>query len=128
MRSGRGSLRARGAVVGLVAGVAVLATACGAVNAPPMLNALRTEGGVAVADQPRCAETPEGTEPDRVDPAAAGLDPALLGSALDYAVAKGSQSVRVYRHGCLIGTGSNDPSVDWVPLPGWSALSKHCQV
>ena len=121
MRSGRVSRRARGAVVGLVAGVAVLATACGAVNAPPMLNALRTEGGVAVADQPRCAETPEGTEPDRVDPAAAGLDPALLGSALDYAVAKGSQSVRVYRHGCLIGTGSNDPSVDWVPLPGWSA-------
>ncbi|HRW41955.1 MAG TPA: hypothetical protein P5193_10460, partial [Microthrixaceae bacterium] len=66
MRSGRGSLRARGAVVGLVAGVAVLATACGAVKPPPVLNALRVDGGPAAADQPRCAETPEGTEPDRV--------------------------------------------------------------
>lgn len=68
----------------------------------------------------RCAETPVGVEPERVDPATAGLDAERLQAALDYAVAKGSQSVRVYRHGCLVGTGSNDAAVDWVPLPGWS--------
>ncbi|UDY35340.1 serine hydrolase domain-containing protein [Dermatobacter hominis] len=72
------------------------------------------------APEARCAETPAGVEPERVDPAAVGLDAEQLRSALDYAVAKGSQSVRVYRHGCLVGAGSNDPLVDWVPLPGWS--------
>jgi CubicO group peptidase (beta-lactamase class C family) len=68
----------------------------------------------------RCDETPAGTEPERVDPAAAGIDAGRLQAALEYAVARGSQSVRVYRHGCLVGTGSNDPLVEWVPLPGWS--------
>lgn len=40
--------------------------------------------------------------------------------AVHYAVAKGSQSVRVYRHGCLVGVGSNDPDLEATLLPGWS--------
>lgn len=48
------------------------------------------------------------------------MDAAVLQRALDYAVGKGAQSIRVYRHGCLVGTGANDPAVDWVPLPAWS--------
>lgn len=67
-----------------------------------------------------CPETPAGVEPDRVSPAAVGMDGAVVQHALDYAVAKGSQSIRVYRHGCLVGAGANDASVDWVPLPAWS--------
>ncbi len=53
-------------------------------------------------------------------PAAVGMDGTVVQHALDYVVAKGSQSIRVYRHGCLVGTGANDASVDWVPLPAWS--------
>lgn len=68
----------------------------------------------------RCAETPTGVEPARVDPAGVDLDPTVLGESLDYAVGTGAQSIRVYRHGCLVGVGSNDDMVDWVPLPAWS--------
>ncbi len=78
--------------------------------------------GSSVADEPsaHCAEPAAGSESEVVEPSDASLDAERLQQALDYAVAKGSQSVRVYRHGCLVGTGSNDPSVEWVPLPAWS--------
>lgn len=94
---------------------------------PAVVDAIAGGANVA-ADQPatrdlppeHCEETPTGVEPREVDPGSVGLDSTVLREALDYAVAKGSQSIRVYRHGCLVGVGSNDPSVDWVPLPGWS--------
>lgn len=78
--------------------------------------------GSSVAEEPsrRCVEPAAGSEAERVEPAEVSIDAVRLQQALDYAVAKGSQSVRVYRHGCLVGTGSNDPSVERVPLPAWS--------
>jgi CubicO group peptidase (beta-lactamase class C family) len=106
------------ALVGCAGGVVPpLATSGGEVSRGD--GARSVDAGPAPA-QARCVEPSTGEEPDRVDPAEVGLDPAPLQEALDYAVAKGSQSVRVYRHGCLVGTGSNDASVGWVPLPGWS--------
>lgn len=68
----------------------------------------------------RCAEPDEGVDAERVEPSAVSLDEDRLQQSVDYAVAKGSQSVRVYRHGCLVATGSNDASVEHVPLPAWS--------
>ena len=48
-----------------------------------------------------CAEP--GEQWERATPAEAGLDPAKLQDAIDYATQQESFAVRVYRHGCLVG-------------------------
>ncbi|MBS1837028.1 MAG: serine hydrolase, partial [Actinobacteria bacterium] len=70
--------------------------------------------------QRRCDEPAAGADQALVDPSELGLDPAAVRAAITYAVAKGSQSVRVYRHGCLVGVGTDDPQLEAAPLPGWS--------
>ncbi|MBW6522659.1 serine hydrolase [Sphingomonas sp. RHCKR47] len=47
--------------------------------------------------------------------AAVGVDGAKLQAALDYAAANGSNSIKVFRHGCLIGQGVRDIATDRVP-------------
>ena len=54
-------------------------------------------------------------DPDEVD-----LDPAAVADAIDYAGARLSQSIRVYRHGCLIARGGRDTEMAGVPQPSWS--------
>lgn len=68
----------------------------------------------------QCPEPAAGSAQSLVDPADVGLDAGAVRAAIDYAVAKGSQSVRVYRHGCLVALGSNDPPLETQMLPGWS--------
>lgn len=84
---------------------------------PTARTALHAGGGASDA---MCAEPAAGSAQSLVDPALVGLDPVAVRAAIDYAVAKGSQSVRVYRHGCLVGVGSNDPPLETQMLPGWS--------
>ncbi len=70
--------------------------------------------------RPQCAEAGAGKEVSTVEPATVGLDAEKVDAALAYAVAKGSQSVRIYRHGCLVGAGAGDPAMVDVHLPAWS--------
>jgi CubicO group peptidase (beta-lactamase class C family) len=44
-----------------------------------------------------------------------GVDPVKLQAALDYAAANGSNSIKVFRHGCLIGQGLRDSATDRIP-------------
>ncbi|MGH3579207.1 MAG: serine hydrolase, partial [Mycobacterium sp.] len=54
-------------------------------------------------------------EYQKADPAAAGLDPAKLQRALAYAERQDSLSIKVVRHGCLLGQGIHDPLYARVP-------------
>ncbi len=75
------------------------------------------------ADSPRaggfsCAMTRTG-EYEKADPAAAGLDPAKLQAALDYANLSNPLTMKVFRHGCLLGEGLRDLLFERVPANNW---------
>jgi CubicO group peptidase (beta-lactamase class C family) len=70
---------------------------------------------------PRHCEAPApGAAFEVAEPEEVRLDRAGLEAAVDYASKRGAQSVRVYRHGCLIARSANDPSTERVPMSGWS--------
>lgn len=48
------------------------------------------------------------------------MDRDALERAVSYATARGAQSVRIYRHGCLIARGGNDWFTERQRLPAWS--------
>lgn len=58
-------------------------------------------------------------EYEKAEPAAAGLDPAKLQAALDYANLSNPLTMKVFRHGCLLGEGLRDPLFDRVPANNW---------
>lgn len=112
-------------MVAVVLTVGLVSSACSTTAYVAVGGQLATSGAPSVQDQQhrrdqRCGEPPAGADQALVDPASVGLDRATLSSAIDYGVSKGSQSVRVYRHGCLVGVGSDDPDLEHVMLPGWS--------
>jgi CubicO group peptidase (beta-lactamase class C family) len=125
------SRRPRGprlAVASLLA-VAALATGCasplvgllpdGGVSAPPSAP-VREGPAPGQAADPGCEQPTADGEFERVDPARVDLDAEAVADAILYATAKGAQSVRVYRHDCLVGTSGWDPSTEWSLLPAWS--------
>lgn len=129
MRSGSRRLVRPGLVVSLLLLAGVLASSCSASPLVVVGSRFATSAATVDRDAPRpqamrCAEPATGSDAASsatlVDPQAVGLDSALVRQAVDYAVAKGTQSVRVYRHGCLVGVGSDDPQLERQPLPGWS--------
>ena len=67
-----------------------------------------------------CAQPAAGEQFEQVDPGSVDLDTQSVIDAMDYGSARGAQSLRVYRHGCLVARSANDPMTDWVPLPAWS--------
>jgi CubicO group peptidase (beta-lactamase class C family) len=76
-------------------------------------------GSLAVATQvghaePECTTAPAAEYP-RGSAAEAGLDPERLRAALTYASLQGSSTVKVFRHGCLVGEGLRDPLQERVP-------------
>ena len=74
----------------------------------------------AAAGAHRC-ETPAGTAPfGTASPAGVGLDAGALREAVQYATDRGAQSVRVYRHGCLVARSGHDPVSEHQRFPGWS--------
>lgn len=78
--------------------------------------------GAAGADQPA---PPGGCEMTRTaeyptaEPAAQGMDPAKLREALDYAALMGSNTIKVFRHSCLLGEGLRDPLTERVVDDSW---------
>ncbi|MGH8997956.1 MAG: serine hydrolase domain-containing protein [Acidimicrobiia bacterium] len=83
-------------------------------GAVPATVAVGTASVGAAPDAAGCVMT-RTAEYERADPAAMGLDPAKLGAALDYADAQNSLSIKVFRHGCLVGQGALDPLFERVP-------------
>ncbi len=68
----------------------------------------------------RC-EQPEPTQDfERVEPESVALDPASVRGAVGYSSARGAQSVRVYRHDCLVATSGNDALAGSTPMATWS--------
>ncbi|MGH3874769.1 MAG: serine hydrolase domain-containing protein [Pseudonocardiaceae bacterium] len=91
-------------VLVMLAGSFAVATKSGQASTPAQSRAERVG----------CPMTRTG-EYQRADPAAAGLDPAMLQAALDYADLQSSLSIKVFRHGCLLGEGARDPLFERVP-------------
>ena len=95
-------------LVGAGAGTGDGSTAAGGRPAPASL-------------QTRHCEAPAPGDPFGVaEPEEVQLDRAGVEAAVHYATVRGAQSVRVYRHGCLVARSANDPATEWVPLSGWS--------
>lgn len=67
-----------------------------------------------------CAQPDAGEDFRRVDPADVGLTADAVRSAIEYADARGAQSVRIYRNDCLVGTSANDAQTGWSKMPAWS--------
>lgn len=80
-------------------------------------------GGVLLATVLFSALVGGCVSPPRVDPActASGTDAAALTDALRFANQGLSQSIRVYRHGCLAGQGGYEAQYDNVGINLWSA-------
>ncbi|MGH9011985.1 MAG: serine hydrolase domain-containing protein, partial [Acidimicrobiia bacterium] len=71
----------------------------------------------------RCDDPTGRDDFGRLSPADANLDPAALQELLDWASSRNSASVRVYRHGCLIGTSRMDTLTEDLPR-SWNSGSK----
>ncbi len=81
----------------------------------PVLPLARTfSGDAASCDMTRTAEYPV------TSPGAAGLDAGKLKAAIDYWTSENSESVKVFRHGCLIGESGRDPLTERIPRQNWS--------
>jgi CubicO group peptidase (beta-lactamase class C family) len=80
---------------------------------------LTATGALAQPAPPVACEITRTGEYPEAAPADTGLDPAALQDALDYAHLMGSESIKVFRHGCLVGEGLRDPLFERVPMDNW---------
>lgn len=88
---------------------ALLVTA-GAASASPTATA---------SPEKHCAMTRTG-EYSTAEPGAVGLDPELVRRATTYWTMNGAETVKVFRHGCLVGEGGLDRVFDRIPRLNWS--------
>lgn len=115
---------------GLVAFAALLAavSVTGACAAPlvgvPSGSSATAEVEVEAAPAvpaPEPCEVPDNRSRFEVaDPARVAMDATAVQDAVEYAAARGAQSVRVYRHGCLVARSANDAATEWSLMPTWS--------
>ncbi|MGH3298984.1 MAG: hypothetical protein ACRDP7_45055, partial [Trebonia sp.] len=103
-----GALGARFATIGLVLSMLTVAFVVAAQSVLAQTPDAPRAGWLS------CAMTRTG-EYEKADPAAAGLDPVRLRAALAYADLQNSLSIKVFRHGCLLGQGRLDPLFERVP-------------
>jgi CubicO group peptidase (beta-lactamase class C family) len=81
-------------------------------------------GAAAGADAGgRCADPVGADDFGARRPAEAGVDAGALQELLDWVSRRNSASVRVYRHGCLLGAGRLDPLTQDLPRQ-WQSASK----
>lgn len=71
-------------------------------------------------EQVHCEQPAAGEREHVADPEQVALDPQAIDDAISYASGKGAQSVRIYRHGCLVGRSWNDPAAERSPMASWS--------
>jgi len=84
------------------------------------LTALGTFAAPASAAD-RCADPTADRDFGERGAAEANVDPAALQQLVDYATSRNSASVRVYRHGCLLGASRLDPATRDMPWQWFSA-------
>lgn len=70
-------------------------------------------------DATACGMTRTGEYPT-TSPAAVGLDAATVAAAIDHWTSQGSETVKVFRHGCLVGQSGLDAMLERVPRINWS--------
>lgn len=128
-RPGRPSVTSRAGLVAAAIVAALVATACapalvGAGRVPAPEPGPRTSpGSVALRSPgpaPRCVQPSADGDFERVAPASVALDAEAVRGAVEYSSARGAQSVRVYRHDCLVATSGNDALVGGTPMATWS--------
>ncbi len=109
------TFRVRVLLAGTLA-VGVLGTAC----ASPLLGGATAGMGGGGAPPTDCGQ-PNGSEPmAATQPEAVSLDAKALGKAVQYSTDRGAQSLRVYRHGCLVAKSGHDPLTEEMRLASWS--------
>jgi CubicO group peptidase (beta-lactamase class C family) len=101
----------------------VLATLAvvGATTVPPALGV--TAPSVPIGHSQRCNDPTGQDDFEPLSPAPANLDAVALQELLDWAGSRNSASVRVYRHGCLVGTSRMDAITQDLPNQ-WASTSK----
>ena len=72
-------------------------------------------GIIPIGGSPSSCNTPPQDEFHTSTPGAVGINSKKLQTALDYAAVDGSSSIKVFRHGCLVGQGFRDALSDRVP-------------
>ncbi|MCA1841635.1 MAG: beta-lactamase family protein [Actinobacteria bacterium] len=102
-----------------VVAFATLATLAGPAIAPVL--AANTVGAPIGAQ--RCTDPTGPNDFAHLTPAAANLDAGALQELLDWAGSRNSASVRVYRHGCLVGTSRMDALSQDLPT-SWNSSTK----
>ncbi|MCA1844928.1 MAG: beta-lactamase family protein [Actinobacteria bacterium] len=101
----------------------MLFTALATLAGPAVGPAQAANAGAAPTGAQRCND-PSGREDfARLSPAEAKLDAAALQELLDWAGSRSSASVRVYRHGCLVGTSRMDALTQDLPT-SWNSSTK----
>lgn len=100
---------------------AIMAGGAGAAMAAPSLP-LPIPGvpGVEEAGDASECEMTRTDEYQRSNPEAVGLDAAKLQAAIAYWNSTGSESLKVFRHGCLVGEGATEKVFERVPRLNWS--------
>jgi CubicO group peptidase (beta-lactamase class C family) len=98
---------------------ATLATLGGPAVAP----VLAEDGATATSGAQRCNDPTGRDDFARLSPAEANLDAGALQELLDWAGSRNSASVRVYRHGCLVGTSRMDALTQDLPNH-WASATK----
>ena len=111
-------------------GVLLFATSCvGPQLEPPRFASGSDDGPAPGVEQPTDDHVLPGVTCDLPGPGGyfetagaedVALDRSALERAVAYATARGAQSLRVYRHGCLVARGGNDWLTERQRLPGWS--------
>ncbi|MGQ0842857.1 MAG: serine hydrolase domain-containing protein [Sporichthyaceae bacterium] len=81
----------------------------------PALPLARTFAG----DDAACAMTRTAEYPVS-SPEAVGLDSAKLKAAVDYWTSENSETVKVFRNGCLVAESGRDPLLERIPRQNWS--------
>lgn len=115
-RAGGG--RRRSLAVALATGIGaclISLTGGSATGAPARDVGARSPG----AEERSCTMTRTGEYP-RARPEQVGLDPVLVRRAVRYWTSTGSETVKVFRHGCLVQEGGLDKVFDRVPRLNWS--------
>ncbi len=112
--------RLRRRTLPIFAGVILVVMGTSACVSPLLGDAAGEVRSVDGVSAPADCGQPDGSPFRVTDPAAVGLNSGRLAAAVKYSTARGAQSVRIYRHGCLVAKSGHDNYAERMRLPSWS--------
>lgn len=110
----------------LLVGLFVVGLAASCTPAPPKIAGARSTVANKLVMSSVDGSTTTCAQPDSTEdfavvaPAAVDLEAKAVSDAIIYAAQRGAQSVRIYRHDCLVGASGNDIYTSWSKMPAWS--------